>query len=71
MTVRRLKAAQRGAWCSYCADLKTRATHRGVSFTKFSCAGHLPALEAADREQARLESYETEGERQAIGRCWI
>jgi hypothetical protein len=70
MTVRPLKAAQRGPWCSYCEGEKVRATHRGLGFTKFSCAAHVSDLEAADMTQTRMDRYETEGERQAMGRFW-
>jgi hypothetical protein len=70
MTVRRLKGAQLGPWCSYCTAAPFRATHRGLSYTKFACIEHLPMLQAADRKQAQQDSCETEGERQALGRFW-
>lgn len=48
MTVRRLRANQRGTRCSYC---DCRATHRGVYFTRFSCEDHLIALYNEDQVQ--------------------
>jgi hypothetical protein len=59
MTVRRLRAKQRGPFCSWC---KERATHRGVGFTRFACVEHLAELEKADTDQSRLDQHETEGE---------
>jgi len=52
MTVRRLRAKQRGPRCSYCTE---RAIHRGVGFTMFACAEHLDSLTAADRRQHAIE----------------
>lgn len=66
MTVRRLKKAQRGPWCSYCDVDRKRAVHRGLGFRKFACSEHLPVLTAEDKEDERMSAYETEGERQAM-----
>jgi|TARA_R110000851_G_scaffold101943_1_gene218247 hypothetical protein len=64
MTVRKLKAKQRGPWCSYCGE---RATHtRGHQ--KHSCTYHLPDLRDFDLQENKKDSYQTEGEWQALGR---
>jgi hypothetical protein len=51
MTVRRLRARQRGPCCSWC---EKRAIHRGVLFTKFACDVHLIDLQAADDRQEHI-----------------
>lgn len=51
MTVRRLKKAQRGPWCSYCAAKTERAVHRGCGFRKFACTDHLDDLIADDQKE--------------------
>jgi hypothetical protein len=62
MTVRRLKKAQRGPWCSYCPPKSERAVHRGCGFTKFACSKHMPNLTADDEAQSRRDSYQTDAE---------
>ncbi len=47
MSVRKLKAKQRGPFCSYCQQ---RATHRGGMFTRFASANHLEVLQSDDRK---------------------
>lgn len=63
MTVRRLRAKQRGPRCSYCEE---RAVHRGCYFRMFACSEHLDKLTEDDAAQAAQDSYQTEGERQAM-----
>lgn len=48
MTVRRLKAKQRGPVCSYC---ESKAEYRGFGFGKFACEQHVPELTAWDRRE--------------------
>jgi hypothetical protein len=64
MTVRKLRAKQRGPWCSYC---DARAIHTS-GHQKHSCTDHLPELEAFDLHEYKKNSYQTEGEWQALGR---
>jgi len=52
MTVRKLRAKQRGPRCSHC---DARAVHRGVNFTRFACDEHLAVLQAEDDRQAAVE----------------
>jgi len=65
MTVRRLRAKQRGPWCDYC-EHKERAIHTS-GHDKHSCTKHLPELEKYDDGVAMRDSYQTEGEYQALG----
>lgn len=48
MTVRRLRANQRGPKCSWCAG---KATHRGFMFGKLACADHIAELTAWDKRE--------------------
>jgi len=57
MTVRRLKKAQRGPWCSYCPDKTERAVHRGCGFRKFACSYHLDKLKSDDRKEDTGPDY--------------
>ena len=59
MTVRRLKAVQRGPICSYCT---ARAAWRGCYFTRFACDTHLDQLKAADRRQAERDAHQSDAE---------
>lgn len=61
MTVRRLRAKQRGPWCSYCQE-KVRAVHRGCGFRKFACSKHFEDLHSDDAKDAAFDSYKTEAE---------
>ena len=62
MTVRRLRKNQRGPWCGYCEPKTTRATHRGLGFSKFSCADHKERLETDDREYECRDSIGSDAE---------
>ena len=46
MSVRRLKAKQRGPFCTYCQE---RAVWRGSMFRKFACNAHEHWLRDDDR----------------------
>lgn len=59
MTVRRLRGKQVGRLCSFCP---TRASWRGVYFTRFACNVHHNELKAEDAEQMRRDSYESEAD---------
>jgi hypothetical protein len=59
MTVRRLRANQRGPRCSYCSE---RAVHRGCLFTRFACPDHLDKLRTEDAGRARIEQYVSDAE---------
>lgn len=59
MTVRKLRSKQRGPRCSYC---DARAVWRGVYFTKFACDEHKPRLDAADSEQTRRDSVQSDAD---------
>lgn len=59
MTIRRLRGKQGGPKCSYCTE---RADWRGVYFTMFACAEHLPKLEGDDSDQAQRDSYQSDAE---------
>jgi tRNA(Ile2) C34 agmatinyltransferase TiaS len=52
MSVRLLRAKQRGPKCSTCGE---RAKWRGVDFTRFACADHEKELRAEDDEQVMRE----------------
>lgn len=53
MTVRKLKAKQRGAKCDWCDE---KATLRGYGFGKHSCEQHRKELEEWDR-RAQAPDY--------------
>ena len=59
MTVRVLRAKQRGPNCSYCAN---KAKWRGVYFTRFACAEHEGLLRTADAEQERRDACHSEAD---------
>lgn len=59
MTVRRLRAKQRGPRCNHC---ERRAVYRGCDFTRFACTAHHPELFAEDRAQAIRDSHESEAD---------
>lgn len=59
MTVRRLRANQRGPICNHC---KARAIWRGVYFTRFACDAHQHDLEREDAGQGARDSRQTEAE---------
>jgi tRNA(Ile2) C34 agmatinyltransferase TiaS len=52
VTVRVLRAKQRGPKCSTCGE---RAKWRGVDFTRFACADHETELRTEDDAQAERE----------------
>lgn len=52
MSVRFLRRKQRGPFCSHCNE---RAIWRGLGFTRFACASHLPDLNAEQTEQNERE----------------
>lgn len=56
MSVRSLKAKQRGPRCSYCTE---RAKWRGLMFRRFACSEHHGRLVAEDQEQSRRDAYQT------------
>lgn len=60
MTVRKLRAKQRGPFCSF--GCSVRATHRGCGFTKFACAEHLHVLQFVDTQQSKRDSYQSDAE---------
>lgn len=62
MTVRKLRAAQRGPWCSYCGPKETRAVYRGCHFEKFACQDHLDNLNKDDAEQTRRDKLYSEAD---------
>lgn len=59
MTVRKLRAKQRGPQCSYCSE---RANWRGVYFTRFACDGHHSLLIDDDAVQSVRDSHHSEAE---------
>lgn len=67
---RKLLKKQLGPWCSYCAPGLARAEYRDGSFKKFACADHEHEIDRLDEIEARMNAYQTEGERQAVGRYW-
>ena len=52
MTIRKLKAKQRGPYCPYCPPKTTRATHRGYGHS-LACEKHLPELREQDARDSR------------------
>jgi len=62
MTVRKLRSKQRGPWCSYCDN---RAVHTS-GHRKWACTEHLTQLHEYNDHQETQDSYETEGEYQAL-----
>ena len=66
MPVRRLRKKQIGPWCSYC---DARAVYTS-GHQKHSCTEHLTELEAFNSRECQMNSYQTEGEWQALGSRW-
>lgn len=62
MTVRRLRAKQRGPRCGYCTE---RAVWRGMGFTLFACAEHETQLRTDDADQARRDEHYEHGRQYA------
>jgi hypothetical protein len=59
VSVRRLRAKQRGPRCSYCPSL---AKHRGMHFTKFACEDHRSQLVADDEAAAARDSLQSDAD---------
>lgn len=59
MSVRKLRAKQRGMKCNFC---DAPAVWRGVYFTRFACAAHYEKLVDIDNEQQRRDAHQSEAE---------
>lgn len=65
----KLRKKQMGHWCSYCGPKETRAIYRSSGFRYYACEAHKAEIDRYDAIEARMSAYETEGERQSVGRA--
>lgn len=69
--MKKIKANQMGAWCSFCSPKTTRAVWREAgmgSGKKHACDEHREALAAYEREESKRDDYMSEADYQTWGR---
>ncbi|GFD77248.1 hypothetical protein KUL118_01100 [Tenacibaculum sp. KUL118] len=63
--MKKLKANQRGPWCSFCEPKTERAVYRENGFAgKFACSEHKSALAEHEKREVEREEHLTEADYQ-------